>query len=149
MTQGAADEGGGGEEESTEEETRLRFLPSGLAREILLDVYARISSFESNIPDPAQRYVDAYAFEVAKLDQNHDGILQFKEVDIEGTSLGQPNTRLFIAPNQFNRVAVTREINDGLLAPRYFPTQQAEVLAGDGTFVPVSAPSTPSEQPGG
>jgi hypothetical protein len=148
VTQGTADAGGGGEEESTEEETRLRFLPSGLAREILLDVYARISSFESNITDPAQRYVDAYAFEVAKLDQNHDGILQFKEVDIEGTSLGQPNTRLYIAPNQFNRVAVTREINDGLLAPRYFPTQQAEVLAGDGTFVPVNAPSTPAEQPG-
>jgi hypothetical protein len=150
MTDGAADAGAGGGEEASQEETRLRFLPSGLAREILLDVYARIASFESNISDPAQRYVDAYAFEVARLDQNRDGVLQFKEVDIEGTSQGQPNTRLYIAPNQFNRMAVTREINDGLLAPRYFPTQQAFVLAGEGTFVPVNVPSTStSDNPGG
>jgi hypothetical protein len=119
----------------------LRFIPSGLAREILLDVHARIASFESNITDPAQRYVDAYAFEVAKLDANHDGVLQFKEVSIEDASAGLPNTRLYIAPNEFDRVAVTREINDGLLAPRFAPSQQAYVLSGAGAFVPVSAPA--------
>jgi hypothetical protein len=130
-----------GGEESTQEEKVLRFIPSGLAREILLDVHARIASFESNITDPGQRYVDADAFEVAKLDANHDGVLQFKEVGIKDSSQGLPNTRLYIAPNEFNRVAITREINDGLLAPRFAPTQQAYVLSGAGAFVPVSAPA--------
>jgi hypothetical protein len=134
---------GGEEGESSDEgkesqaETRLRFLPSGLAREILLDVYARLASFEPSTTDPAKRYVDAYRFEVAKLDENDDGVLQFEEVDIEDESNGMPNTRLFLAPNQFNRVAVTREINDGLLAPRFFPTQRAYVLTGEAKFVPV------------
>jgi hypothetical protein len=30
----------------------------------------------------------------------------------------------------FNRFAVTREINDGLLAPRFAPSQRAWVLSG-------------------
>jgi hypothetical protein len=36
----------------------------------------------------------------------------------------------------FNRFAVTREINDGLLAPRFAPSQRAWVLTG--VLVPVS-----------
>jgi len=38
----------------------------------------------------------------------------------------------------FNRFAVTREINDGLLAPRFAPSQRAWVLSG--FQVPVSPP---------
>ena len=38
------------------------------------------------------------------------------------------------AATQFNRFAITREINDGLLAPRFAPSQRAWVLSG--TFVP-------------
>jgi hypothetical protein len=37
---------------------------------------------------------------------------------------------------QFNRLAVTREINDGLLAPRFAPSQRAWLLSG--TLTPVS-----------
>jgi hypothetical protein len=44
----------------------------------------------------------------------------------------------------FNRFAVTREINDGLLAPRFAPSQRAWVQKG--TFVPVS-PSVPASIP--
>jgi hypothetical protein len=40
------------------------------------------------------------------------------------------NTRLYLPPTVFNRFAVTREINDGLLAPRFSPSQRAWVLAG-------------------
>jgi hypothetical protein len=38
----------------------------------------------------------------------------------------------------FNRFAVTREINDGLLAPRFSPSQRAWVLSG--TLVEVDPP---------
>jgi len=50
---------------------------------------------------------------------------------------------LFIPATQFNRFAVTREINDGLLAPRFAPSQRAWVLSG--TLVPVS-PSAPASE---
>jgi hypothetical protein len=35
----------------------------------------------------------------------------------------------------FNRFAVTREINDGLLAPRFSPSQRAWIITG--VLVPV------------
>jgi hypothetical protein len=68
---------------------------------------------------------------------NGDGILSFVEVDLEDDSDGgQPNDRLYIPATRFNRFAITREINDGLLAPRFAPSQRAWVLSGG--LVPVS-----------
>jgi len=59
--------------------------------------------------------------------------------DVDTASDGfTDNSRLFIPSTQFNRFAVTREINDGLLAPRFAPSQKAWVLSG--TLVPVSPP---------
>jgi len=53
------------------------------------------------------------------------------EGDIDTPSDGfADNTRLFLPPTAFNRFAVTREINDGLLAPRFAPSQRAWVLTG-------------------
>ena len=49
---------------------------------------------------------------------------------MEGLSDGLPNTRLFLSPRSFDRFFVTREINDGLLAPRFEPSQRAWVLSG-------------------
>ena len=74
-------------------------------------------------PSPAPlRRVPA---EVARVDTggvNGDGILTAVEVDLEDFSDGGlSNDRLFIPATQFNRFAVTREINDGLLAPRFAP----------------------------
>ena len=43
---------------------------------------------------------------------------------------GQSNDRLFIPATRFGRFAVTREIDDGLLAPRFAPSQRAWVLTG-------------------
>jgi hypothetical protein len=111
-------------------EKRLRFLPSGLANEILLDVYVRPASFEPDVKDLNQRLFDAYAAEVARIDKNGDGVIQVEEADEEDESDGLPNERLFIPAPQYKRFAVTREINDGLLAPRFAPSQRAWVLSG-------------------
>src|SRR6516225_7781872 len=75
--------------------------------------------------------------EVARVDQNGDGIISAAEGDIDTASDSFPNNeRLFLPPTVFNRFAVTREINDGLLAPRFAPSQRAWVLSG--VLVPVS-----------
>ena len=102
-------------------EKRLRFIPSGLANEILLDVYVRLASFEPSELSLSKRLYDAYAAEVARVDQNGDGVPDAIESDLEGTSDNPPlsNDRLFLPATKFNRFAVTREINDGLLAPRW------------------------------
>ena len=118
-------------------EFRQRGIPSGLANEVLLDVYERPASFEPGVTDLERRLFDAYAAEVARVDQNGDGIISAVEGDIDTASDGfQDNTRLFLPATAFNRFAVTREINDGLLAPRFAPSQRAWILTG--TRVPVS-----------
>ena len=112
-------------------EKRLRFIPSGLANEVLLDVYVRVASFEPAVADLSRRLFDAYAAEVARIDEDGDGVLTFVEADLEDTSDGgQSNDRLYLPATAFNRFAVTREINDGLLAPRFAPSQRAWVLSG-------------------
>jgi hypothetical protein len=105
-------------------EYRQRFIPSGLAHEIYLDAYVRLVSFEHGTPFP-QRLFDAYAAEVKRVDGFAD------------------NTRLFLPATSFRRFAVTREINDGMLAPRFAPSQRAWVL--DGAAVTVS-PTQPASQ---
>src|SRR6266571_563157 len=118
-------------------ETRLRFIPSGLANEVLLDAYVRHASFEPGVHSLKQRIFDGYAAEVARVDTNHDGIVSVVEADLEGTSDGgQSNDRLFLPATAFNRIAVSREINDGLLSPRFAPSQRAWVLSGVITRVP-------------
>ena len=112
-------------------EKRLRFVPSGLANEILLDAYARPASFEPGTTDLKQRLFDAYKAEVAIVDTNGDGIVSAIEVDLEDASDGgQSNDRLYLPAPVFTRFAVTREINDGMLAPRFAPSQRAWVLTG-------------------
>src|SRR6202022_775739 len=86
-----------------------------------------------------RRLFDAYAAEVARVDANHDGIISAPEGDPDTASDGFPdNFWLYLSPTSFNRFAVTREINDGLLAPRFSPSQRAWVLSG--FRVPVSPP---------
>jgi hypothetical protein len=112
-------------------EFRQRGIPSGLANEIYLDVYERLASFEPQVRNLQQRLFDAYAAEVARVDTNGDGIISAAEGDIDTPSDGFPNNeRLFLPPTVFNRFAVTREINDGLLAPRFAPSQRAWILTG-------------------
>ena len=111
-------------------EFRMRFIPSGLAHEIYLDVYQRVKSFEPGVPFP-QRLYDAYAIEVKRIDANGDGVISAVEGDVDTASDGfSDNSRLFLPATSFGRFAVTREINDGLLAPRFAPSQRAWVLSG-------------------
>src|SRR5215471_5824254 len=123
-------------------EFRFRNIPSGLAHEIFLDVFERLASFEPGNHDLNRRLFDAYAAEVARVDSNGDGVISAEEGDIDTASDGfEDNSRLFLPATAFNRFAVTREINDGYLAPRFSPSTQAWVLSG--TLVPVN-PAVPA-----
>src|SRR3989441_7406370 len=125
----------------SQREFRQRFIPSGLANEIFLDVYERIVSFEPGVLFP-QRLYDAYAAEVRRVDLNGDGVVNASEGDIDSSTDGFPdNARLFLPATIFNRFAVTREINDGLLAPRFAPSQRGWIL--NGFLAPVS-PAVPA-----
>src|ERR1700730_17651796 len=118
-------------------EFRERGVPSGLANEIYLDVYERLASFEPQVRNLQQRLFDAYAAEVKRVSGNDDGIITAHHGDIASPADGfKDNSRLSLPPTVFNRFAVTREINDGLLAPRFAPSQRAWVLTG--VLVPVS-----------
>jgi hypothetical protein len=118
-------------------EVRMRSIPSGLANEVLLDVYARPRSFEPNTRNLQTRLFHAYAAEVARVDTDGDGVISALEGDIDTSSDGfEDNARLFIPATQFHRMAVTREINDGYLSPRFAPSQRAWILTG--TAVDVS-----------
>ena len=123
-------------------EKRLRFIPSGLTDEVIQDVFTRIKSFEPGVTDPGQRLFDAYAYEVSLVDQNGDGVISFQEANVNGTSDGLPNTRLYLPATSFDRFAVTREIDDGLLAPRFAPSQRAYVLGGLLTVVQPAVPAS-------
>ena len=75
---------------------------------------------------------------------NGNGIITAAQGDIDTATDGfQNNERLFLPPTVFNRFAVTREINDGLLAPRFAPSQRAWVLTG--VRVPVDPPVPASD----
>lgn len=129
-------------------ETRIRFIPSGLTEELLVNVFVRVTSFMPGTPpnSPANigaRLLASYAQEVARVDQNADGVLTFVEADVNGTSDGGLlNRRLYLPATAFNRFAVTREINDGLLAPRFAPSQRGYVLSGSLTLVNPSVPAS-------
>jgi hypothetical protein len=123
-------------------EFRNRFIPSGLAHEIYLDVYERLASFEPGV-EFQQRLLDAYAAEVDRVDQNGDGVISAIEGDVDSASDGfADNTRLFLPATSFNRFAVTREINDGYLAPRFAPSQRAWILTGSATMVSPAVPAS-------
>ncbi|HKW32270.1 MAG TPA: hypothetical protein VJN92_04650 [Candidatus Acidoferrum sp.] len=126
----------------TQRESRLRFIPSGLNNEVHLDVFLRVKSFEPNVPLGPQRFFDAYAKEVARVDRDGDGVVSFEEADIDGTSDGLPNTRLYLPATAFDRYAMTREINDGLLAPRFAPGQRGYVQSGLRVLVTPAVPAS-------
>ena len=129
---------------SGQTETRNRFIPSGLAAEIFRNVFTRRASFLPGVTDVGERLLRAYAIEVARVDQNGDGVISFAEAEVDGFSDGLPNTRLYVSPRSFDRFFVTREINDGLLAPRFEPSLRAWVLSG---FLTLVQPAVPASVP--
>jgi hypothetical protein len=109
-----------------------------------LTATSKLPSKVPSAPSHSQglRLFDAYAAEVARVDSNSEGVLTFVEADFESTSDGgHPNSRLFLSPTQFHRFAVTREINDGPLAPRFAPV--SAVMFSAVRITPVS-PSVPA-----
>jgi hypothetical protein len=127
----------------SQREFRERFIPGGLANEIFLDVYERRASFEPQVTNLTRRLYDAYAAEVARVDQNGDGVISASEGDVDSASDGFPNNeRLFLPATSYNRFAVTREINDGLLAPRFAPSQRAWILTGPLASVSPAVPAS-------
>ena len=124
-------------------EFRERGVPSGLANEIFLDVYQRLASFMPGEKNLERRLFEAYEEEVERVDPNHHGIITANVGDIDTATDGFPNNeRLYLPPTVFDRFAVTREINDGLLAPRFSPSQRAWVLAGKLVKVDPSVPAS-------
>ena len=104
---------------------------------MFLDAFERVKSFEPSVTDPSRRLFDAYALEVKRVSPKN-GVVSFADAKIDGMSDGLPNTRLFLPATAFDRFATTREINDGLLAPRFAPSQRGFLLTGN--LVPVSPP---------
>jgi hypothetical protein len=133
-------------EADTNREFRERFVPSGIAREAFLNAFERLVSFEPGEHDLTRRLSDGYRAAVALIDTNHDGIVSAAEGDIDTENPNCPqgdNTCFFLVPRTFNRFAVTREINDGLLAPRFAPSTRGWALSG--TIVTGFAPFAASE----
>jgi hypothetical protein len=115
-------------------EFRQRFIPSGIAKEALLNTFERLASFEPWEHDLTRRLLDGYRAAIKFVDTNGDGIISAAEGDIDTPNPKCPqgdNTCIFLLPRTFNRFAVTREINDGLLAPRFAPSTRGWVLSGN------------------
>jgi hypothetical protein len=123
-------------------EFRNRFIPSALDQEVLLSAFLRPKSFRPDLTDGGQRLLAAFASEVGRVDQNGDGVISHVEADIESFSDGLSNRRLYLSPLAFNRFAITRELNDGLLAPRFAPSQRAYVAAGNLVVVNPGVPAS-------
>jgi hypothetical protein len=129
-------------DDDAQREFRMRFIPSGLAHEIYLDVYERLASFEPGVEFP-MRLFDAYAAEVDRVDQNGDGVISAVEGDVDSASDNfADNARLFLPATAYDRFAVTREINDGYLAPRFAPSQRAWILTGNAQAVTPAVPAS-------
>lgn len=117
----------------SQREFRERFAPSGIAREAFLNAFQRLASFEPNEHNLTQRLLDGYKAAVATVDTNRDGIVSAAEGDIDTPNPNCPegdNSCIFLLPRSYNRFAVTREINDGLLAPRFATSTRGFVLSG-------------------
>lgn len=114
-------------------EFRERFVPSGVANEAFLNAFVRLASFEPSQKDMNQRLLDGYKAAVALADTNGDGIISAVEGDVDAPNANCPqgdNTCLFLPARAFNRFAVTREIDDGILAPRFAPSTRGWALSG-------------------
>ncbi len=127
----------------SQREFRQRGIPSGLANEVFLDVYVRRASFEPNQKNLEERLFDAYSAEIERVSPNGRGIITAVIGDIDTATDGFANNeRLYLPPTVFNRFAVTREINDGSLAPRFAPSQRGWVLAGNIVKVDPTVPAS-------
>ena len=77
------------------------------------------------------------------MDQNGDGVISSVEGDPDSASDGFANNeRLFLPATSYNRFAVTREIDDGMLAPRFANSQRGWILTGAAVAVNPAVPAS-------
>jgi hypothetical protein len=126
----------------SQREFRERFVPSGIAREAFLNAFERLDSFRPGLRNIEERLEEGYKEALTVADTNHDGIISAPEGDIDTCNANcfpatpsdqcavSDNSCLYLLPKTYNRFAVTREINDGYLAPRFAPSQRGWVLTG-------------------
>lgn len=138
----------------SQREFRQRFIPSGVAREVFLNVFERLDSFRPGTGNLQQRLEAGYKAALEVADTNHDGIISAAEGDIDtcnpncfpATPSDQcavsDSSCLYLSPRSYDRFAVTREINDGYIAPRFAPSQRAWVLSGSVVDVSPTAPAS-------
>jgi hypothetical protein len=117
----------------SQREFRERFVPSGIANEVLLNAFERLASFEPHEHNLEKRLLDGYKAAVALVDTNGDGIISAAEGDVDTPNRHCPqgdNTCIYLPARAYNRFAVTREINDALLGPRFAPSTRGWTLSG-------------------
>ncbi|WP_237077281.1 hypothetical protein [Myxococcus xanthus] len=141
-------------EEDSQRKFRQRFIPSGVAREVFLNVFQRLDSFQPGVTNLEQRLVAAYKAAITVADTNGDGIIQAAEGDIDTCNAkcfpatpsdectDSDSSCLYLPATTYNRFAVTREINDGYLAPRFAPSQRGWVLSGNRVEVSPAVPAS-------
>jgi hypothetical protein len=123
-------------------EFRQRFMPSGIAREAFLNTFERLDSFRPDLTNLEQRLGEGIKAALEIADANHDGIISASEGDIDTCNSNcfpatpsdqcqvSDSSCLYLLPKTYDRFAVTREINDGYIAPRFAPSQRAWVMSG-------------------
>jgi hypothetical protein len=138
----------------SQREFRERFIPSAVAREVFLNVFERLDSFRPDLHNLERRLVEGYKAALEIADTDHNGIISAAEGDIDTCNDNcfpahhtddcevSDNSCLFVPATEYNRFAVTREINDGYIAPRFAPSQRAWVLSGNITSVSPSRPAS-------
>ena len=142
-------------DDDSQREFRERFIPSGLAREVFLNTFERLDSFRPELHNLERRLEEGYKAALELADTNHDGIISATEGDIDTCNDNcfpatpsdeckvSDSSCLYLLPKTYDRFAVTREINDGYIAPRFAPSQRAWVLSGNmvevSPVVPASA----------
>lgn len=141
-------------EDDAQREFRQRFVPSGVAREAFLNAFERLASFRPYLHNIERRLEEGYKAALAVADTNHDGIISAAEGDIDTCNANcfpatpsdectvSDSSCLYLLPRTYNRFAVTREINDGYLAPRFAPSQRAWVMSGTKVEVTPAVPAS-------
>jgi hypothetical protein len=135
-------------------ESRQRFIPSGVAREVFLNAFERVESFRPDLHNLGRRLVEGYKAAIQIADTDHNGIITAAEADLDTCNANcfpatpteecevSNSSCLFLPATTYNRFAVTREINDGYLAPRFAPSERAWVLSGVIAQVSPSVPAS-------
>ena len=129
-------------DDDAQREFRERFVPSAVAREAFLNTFERLASFRPDLTVLEQRLQAGYQAALAIADTDHNGIISAAEGDVDTCNPNcypatpssdcpvSDNSCLYLSPRSYDRFAVTREINDGYLAPRFAPSQRAWVMSG-------------------